>query len=196
MSGILSNSISSPITTLGVSEYQDATLLSKYTYTSGLVVVPRAQSQPRLVRLFADYGMRQVDFRSSRSNRPPVIPSATNTDTDLFLSGALSIAKPRINDGGTGDWLVEGSYQYLQGVLRSFGGSSFPTAEDPLGGLLRQSLAAITTYNALVNGILTGTEANTQVVENALSSYYVNHDQLFQWPYTFFPKDCFAPIIQ
>lgn len=103
---------------------------SSYTREEGLLVMPVMGvpgTPPRIVRVHAPYGTREVRFAYSKRGTPPIFPSlGVNTPTDpitgnqdIFLSGSLTASTPTI--GGNEDQLdyaVTGHYTYIQSNLR------------------------------------------------------------------------------
>lgn len=181
----------------GASDYGPTPQSHSYHTVTGLLVVPRAVGNPKLVRIHAEYGLRRVKFESHRSDRPPVIPSAGNLTNDLFVGSTLNVALPMFDPiAGGYNHTISGEYLYLQNVIRDSGNVTltsgtaripgqdpFPTGKYPYPLPIQDYRAADVLASA---GLANPTIYSWQT---SLGSSVVNEQTAYQWPFTFLPHN-------
>ena len=183
------------ITRRGGSEYQNTDQTHAYEDVSGLRVVARCApgAAPRLVRVHADYGMRNVAFDYVRSGRPPVVPAPGDVTvgpktTDYYLGGTFSLPTPSPDGKGGFDWRVTGSYTYLQVTNRIPGTNAIPTGGQPYPIVPTDQIANQMLLDYGVSLAPNPSLANQlDTVFTTLGGVAIRHDEYFPWPFTTLP---------
>lgn len=191
------------VTRKGVNEYTGNHQLHTYEDVSGLRVVPRAcaDSQPKVIRIHGDYGLRRVAWTSARVGRPPVVPKPEDIViespdgsyrlvTDTYLGGMVDLPLPQINERQAGyDWEVGGSYTYLQTHNRRLGTDPMPTGGHPHLVFPNDAMAArILIDEGITIEASSGTSENVDALAiDAIAAKIVDHTRTYPWPFTTLP---------
>lgn len=181
------------ITRRGSSEYVNADQQHSYDDVSGLRVVARCApgASPKLVRIHQDYGMRTVSFQSARTGRPPIVPTPGDISVganvvDKYLGGTFALPTPQRDDKGGYNWVVSGTYHYLQVTNRIPGVNVMPTGGLPYPVVPTDQIAnqMLLDYGIPVSPLLPNP---LDTALTALGAAAVKHDEYFPWPFTSLP---------
>jgi len=189
----------------GGHEYGPTPQAHEYKTVTGLLVVPRAVGDPKLVRIHAEYGLRTVAWSAVRSQRPPVIPSAGDLPGDTYLGGTFTADKPRADpiQGGF-DFSASGEYYYLQNVKRDSddprqlknrapGVDPIPTGAYPhflslQASQAREALASINIPGLNKNNLMA--KYGRDIADGGL----VDTTSLYSWPFPWFPQEASSTL--
>lgn len=182
------------VTRNGAAEYSTTGQLHSYQDVSGLRIVARckAGAAPRLVRVHGDYGVRTIQWNTSRTGRPPVLPKPGDitdgtTVTDTYIGGSVEVPTPQHNEKEAGyDWTVSGAYTYLQTTNRKLGTHVIPTGGHPHRVLPNDDVARAMIQGAGVS-LSPGAETPVADMIEAVAAKYMDHAKLFTWPFTALP---------
>lgn len=136
----------------GYGDYTDSSQEHSFRSEGGLVAMPLAQREPghKIIRIHGGIGYRTVAWRYARSGKPPIIPAAVDTTGDTLLNTVVSPLLPVPNPIASGyDWVVSGTYEYVQDVPRQAGYDTFPVGSHPYPVLPQDNLARAYVRNHL-----------------------------------------------
>lgn len=172
-----------------------------YSTDTGLLVLPLSSKKPdfKIIRLHGGIQTRTVDWVACRQGKPPIIPSAVDTEFDKYLGGTVTVGLPVPNKQQNGyNWTVSGSYLYVEAAPRVPGVNTLPTGNAPYAtepmdstanaGYLANAAAITAGFQALADAPAAADPvAPIDVVGQAVSGGVDHLNDQYIWPYTFFP---------